>query len=271
MKKLMFAAVAAAMVGGAFADAQVYEYKLSLKTTKCVEGKVAANTYYTNEETLGMEKGDEIAYRTSASVTLNGITWGCQCDTALLGQWSDRTLGNGATVWDGITFWNKKADTFLGGVYNGSEFAWDMMNRIGKKADEVEMSFSIVPSADAQDDNFNLACAGFGKVKDVKLDDDNTCVDEYSYIKSAKGNVAGFINPEAGNCYFCDDILCDVYDFCGCLALTDGSRTVAYGTWTMKYNAKASKALAKASHGKITEAYKSFPKTLKEALEKAGE
>jgi hypothetical protein len=268
MKKLMIASAAAVLIGGAFADAQVYEYKLSIKTTKCAEGKVAAKSYY--EKVWGMEKGDEIAYRTSASITLNGLSWGCQCDTALKGEWVDRELSNGVTVWDGVTFWNKKADAFLGGAYNASLIEWDMMNRMGKKADEVEMAFKIVADTGVTGEDFELSCAGFGKIKDVSLNDNNpNCVDEYSYIASAKGNLAGYMNPESGACYYCDELLCEVYDFCECLGLMDADKTVACGTWTMKYNAAASKKLSKA--GKITAAYTAFPKNLKQALVNAGE
>lgn len=265
MKKLMIAAAAAAMVGGAFADAQVYEYKLTLKTTTCAEGKVAKNSYYTTF--LDMEKGDEISYRKSASMTLNGVSWGCDCEGALAGIWNERTLGNGQVVWDGITFWNKKAGTFLGGNYDGAELTWDMINRIGKKGEDVELSFTILPGN--SDVDFSLACAGMGKIKDNGADYNAACVDAASYIKSAKGNVAGFLNPDAGVCYYCDEVVCDVYDFCECFGLMDETRTVAYGSWTMKYNAKASKKLR--TTAKITSSYTSFPKDIKEVLVKAGE
>ena len=52
------------------------------------------------------------------------------------------------------------------------------------------------------------------------------------------------------------------------MGLMDETRTVAYGTWTMKYNAAASKKLR--TNAKISASY-SFPKDLKEALVAKGE
>ena len=264
MKKLMIAAAAAVVAAGAFADAQVYDYKLSLKTTTCAEGKVAKGSFY--EVALGMEKGDEISYRKSASVTLNGVSWGCDCKDALAGAWAERELADGTIVYDGLTFWNKKSGAFLGGAHDATTITWDMMNRIGKKGSDVEMSFDIIDEANA---SFEFKCAGMGTIKDSINENAANCIDEASYIKSAKGNVAGFMAPDTGACYYCDEVVCDVYDFCECLGLMDGSRTVAYGTWTMKYNASASKKLR--TTAKITSSYSAFPKAIKEALVAKGE
>ena len=274
MKKLMIAAAAVAMIGSAFADAQVYEYKLSLKSTTCKEAKVA-NGYLTK---IGlMEPGDELVYRTPASLTLVGLTWGCECNEAIAGTWGQTK--NNPNNWYGITFWNPKANgklgSFLGGVYNGTEFQWDMLNRIGKKADEVELSFDLIPSADALDGNFELKLAGLGKIKDQFAYDseDEEWTDCNSYIKSVKGSVAGYVNPEAGIvvCNYCEeyDVFCNVYQFCICGDdNTDETRTVAYGTFTMKYNASASKKLKNSA--RIAGAY-NFPKAIKAALVLADE
>ena len=275
MKKLMIAAAAVAMIGSAFADAQVYEYKLSLKSTTCKEAK-AVNSYLTK---MGLYiKGDEIVYRTPASLTIKGVSWGCECDEALAGVWG--TTENNDNAWHGLTFWNTKNGNFLGGVYNGVEFEWDMLNRIGKKASEVELSFTIVPSGDATDDNFELKLAGAGKITDkiaILLDDEgkpDEVSDCNSYISSVKGSVAGFVNPEAGIivCNYCEEyeVGCDVYQFCDCGDdLSDDTRTVAYGTFTMKYNSSASKKLR--TSAKIASSYSGFPKSVKAALVAANE
>ena len=141
-----------------------------------------------------------------------------------------------------------------------------MINRIGKKGTEVEMSFDIVDDAHA---TFEFKCAGMGTIKDALNENAENCIDESSYIKSAKGNVAGFMSPDTGACYYCDEVVCDVYDFCECMGLMDDTRTVAYGTWTMKYNASASKKLR--TSAKITSSYSAFPKDLKAALVAKGE
>lgn len=280
MKKLMIAAAAAAMVGGAYAEAQVLAWDLTLKTTTCKEGKVAAKTWWVNGLD-GYEKGDEVSYRTSASVKLKGVTWGCYCGDTLNGIWNERDVvvnkaGDTVTVYDGITFWNPKTDGFLGGVYNGSMFDWgdpSFLNRIGKKCDEVEMCFNLIPSDDATEDNWGFTLAGFGKVKDVyNAKNDDWCD---SYLKSAKGSVVGFMSPDEGSftCLYCDQYGtdCEVFDFCDCEQEwgSDDSKTVAFGTWKVSYNSSASKKLR--TKLRITDSYSGFTKEIKAALVAAGE
>lgn len=283
MKKLMIAAAAAAMIGSAFAEAQVIVWNLNLKTTTCKKGKVASNTWWVKG--LEMEKGEEVIYRTTSSVKFTGLTWGCYCAQSLAGKWKSRDIeinkaGDTLTVWDGITFWNPKTDEFLGGVYNGSEFNWEdgFINRMGKNADEVEMVFDLIPSADAIDDNWGFSLAGFGKVKDVgrydkELDETIWCD---SYLNTANGGIVGWISPDGGvwSCTYCDQFGtdCDVYEFCtDCDAEwdSDDSMTVAYGTWTAKYNSSASKKLRTKLF--ITDSYSGFSKDVKAALVLAGE
>jgi hypothetical protein len=263
MKKLMIVAVAAAMAGVAFADAQVYDYKFSLKSTTCKEGKVGKNTYF---EQMGIaERGEEIAYRTSASVVLLGVTWGCNCEDALFQNgWNMRTLSNGQNVWDGGIFWWQKGD-FFGGSYDASVITWDMINRIGKKGTDVELAFTLDDSNGRGE--AEIKAAGLGTIKDIGLSAGTDC--EGSYIKSAKGSAAGYIAPGQGGCYYCDDVVCDVYDFCDCMGLSDAGKTVAFGNWTMKYNSSASKKLR--TTAKISSSYSGFPKQLKEVLVNAGE
>ena len=279
MKKLMIVAALAAMTTGAFADATVYEYKLTLNTTTCKSGKAAKNTYLTSA-LGGYEAGEEVVYRTPAKLTIYGVAWGCECDTALAGTWSEREVvinrkGDTTNVWDGLTFWNKKTDGFLGGVYNGVEIENDFFNRIGKKGDQVEMSFTIQNSDAATSGDFELKCAGFGTIQNgYKKDDDGVVESDcYSYIKSAKGSVAGFLFPEddAFVCTFCgtEETYCDVWEFCECGEFADADKTVAYGTWTMKYVKAASKALQTKLY--ITKSYSGFTKNVKAELVDAGE
>lgn len=291
MKKLMIAAATAAMVGGAFASAQVYEYKLNLKTTTCKEGKATKNTYWTKIQEL--EAGEAISYRTKASLVLNGLTWGCTCSEALAGYW-DTVCGNDNSLF-GITFWSKKTDAFLGGGYDGTMFAWDFINRIGKKANEVEFSVNLIPNEDctacedtstgnevtpAQLAVFDLKLAGMGTLTDkfTTIDDETTDCD--SIIKSANGSVAGYISPDDGItvCNYCEeyDVPCEVFSFCeDCCDHTadnfapDAEKTVAFGTFTMKYNKSAAAKLAKTS--KISTAYTGFSKNVKATLVAAGE
>ena len=279
MKKLMIAAAAAAMIGSAFAEAQVIVWNLNLKTTTCKAGKAAANSWWVKG--LDMSKGDEIVYRTTSSVKFTGLTWGCYCGQSLAGKWNDREIvingaGGTVTVWDGITFWNPKTDAFLGGVYNGSEFDWTeegrFLNRMGKNADEVEMVFDLIPSEYAIDDKWGFTLAGFGKVKDVNNAKNNDWCD--SYLNTANGGVVGWISPDGGTytCTYCDHgVDCGVYEFCECEAEWDvnDDMTVAYGTWTAKYNSAASKKLR--TQLLITKSYTGFSKGVKTELVFFGE
>ena len=280
MKKLMIAAAAAAMIGSAFAEAQVIVWNLNLKTTTCKEGKVAAKTWWINE--LGYEKGDAVVYRTTSTVKFTGVTWGCYCGQSLSGQWNEREIvvnkaGDTIVVYDGITFWNPKTDAFLGGVYNGSMFDWTadgrFVNRMGKNADEVEMCFDLVPSGEAVDADWGFTLAGFGKVKDVWNAKNEDWCD--SYLNSANGGVVGFTSPDSGTytCTYCDQygVDCEVYEFCDCDAewAMNEDVTVAYGTWTAKYNSAASKKLRKNLY--ITDSYTGFSKGVKTELVLAGE
>ena len=274
MKKLMIVAAVAAMTGVALADAQVYEYKLTLKSTTCKSGKVTKNTYLT--EVVGYSAGDQFEYRTSASYSYAGLVWGCDCARTFADAgvgstkwWADDLASDGTTVvWDGLTFWETKSQAFLGGVYDGTEMATAVFNRMGKKADEIEIAFSLYPSTTSTT-LFLLECAGQGSIKDASLGTGTDC--NGSYIKSAKGNVAGFLDADdlaSGGCFYCGTVSCLVYDFCDCLGLSNQALTVAYGTWTMKYNATASKKLM--TSAKITSSY-NFPKSVKDALVAAKE
>ena len=282
MKKLMIVAAAAVAAGAAFAEAQVLEWNLTLKTTTCKEGKASGFWLSDYNDELEFEKGDEVSYRTSASVKLTGLTWGCFCDTTLNGRWFERFItinskGDQKTGWDGITFWNPKTDAFLGGVYNGSQFDWGdgFVNRIGKKCDEVELCFGLVPSDEATEDNWFFVLAGFGKVKNIYNSREENWCD--SYLASASGNVTGYMSPDEGvfNCTYCDqwDVVCNVYSFCAeCddpQFDMDKSKTVAFGTWKMKYNSAASKKLR--TQHLITKSYSFKKGNVKDELVAAGE
>ena len=267
MKKLMIAAAAAAMVSGAFATAEVYEYKLNLTTTKCAEGKAAKNTYWTTK--AGYDAGDEVTYRVKTSLVVQGVTWGCYCPESLAGTWGT-VCGNGESSF-GIVFWSKTADSFLVDQYDDTKFEWNFLNRIGKKGNEVEFSLNLLPNDDAEisdvdGDEFALALAGMGKLNGSDCGE---------YIKSAKGSVAGYIVPDVAVCTYCTKTPCQVYEFCVdcCSHQTpfdkEDEMSVAFGTFTMKYNASASKKLEKS--GKISTSYTGFSKNVKAALVAAGE
>ncbi len=266
MKKLMMVAAIAAMSGVALADAQVYDMKLTVKTTKCVEGK-AQKGWITNERLGGaFDKGDELVYRKQASTVFSGVLFGCDCNESLAGFW-----GQCDNHWYGLTFWNK-AGEFLGGAHDATTLNWWLLQRIGNTGDELELAFDLEDATNG-DDTFYFFCAGFGKAKNAfaKPTDCNGADEDVndcdSYIASAKGYFAGWMSTE-NICTYCTETGCDAWQFCLCLDIEVGN-TVAYGTWTLKYNKTASSKLR--TRSLISQAYTKFPATVKEALVKLGE
>ena len=288
MKKLMIAAAVAAIGAGAFASgtkAQVYDAKITVKTTVCKTGKVS-NGYLT--QIAGYERGDSIAYRAQGSRTILGLIWGCGCDEAFSGDWGVANLkDDGTTYWYGNLFWDKKTGEWIGGKYNETTVDFGtsdgFINRIGKKANEVEMYWILEVNPSATDDGTDVGVlnnAGFGKIKDSFAlqdpDDENSIGSCDSVITSAKGNTAGFLPAPGGettDCEYCQAAEgCEAWDFCACDAsgFNKPELTAATGTWTLKYNKSASSKLS--AKGYITQAgVKSLPKDLLAELKLAGE
>ena len=239
MKKLMIAAAAAALAAGAqAADAQVYNYSAKLKTTNCkgvTVSKTLANYFANHSHVNGnvdIEKGDKIGVRKQASRTIDGVIWGCDCPTIQNPAWR---VYNGKTL-GGYIFWDKTVDDYF--RVSRTEFKWVALNRIDTMT-KCEGAYELKNDVDGQ--AIYLAGAGFGTVKD------NDCA---TYISSISGNVAGFRQPNAGDyasCVFCNAgegcIVEPLCDWCYDVAY-DTSKTVAYGTWSIKYNSSAAKKLA---------------------------
>ena len=218
MKKLMIAAATAAMVGGVFADAQVWEMTLNTKTTGTKLGKVKAECADCEGAT---------SYRKQASLKLAGLFWGCTCDEMV-------NLTAPVSENEGVFFWNatKKAAFYDqdAGQYAEIDFNWDLKpQRIGQKANECEGVWTLNVA------NFTLTGAGFGKVAGC---------DDASYIKSMNGSFAGTFIPGNG-CKRCEEETANAWLLCDCSE--PDARTAAYGSWTLKYNASATKKFADSS------------------------
>jgi len=266
MKKLIFAAALAALTTGAFAErvGQVYEMKISLKTVVCKDGKVSGDLV---SALTGLSKKTPFAYRTQGSVTFIAVIWGCGCDEAFSGEWG--TTGavrpDDTEPWYGTVVFDKKTGTPLGGIYSEHDLEWVILSRMGKKADEAAVEWTL-----AVGDGF-LVGAGFGKIKD-------TAYECGTIMKSAKGNVAGDLEIDdllvyASTCNYCEDStvgVCEPWPFCVSYEAEDGDIDIvecldgwdedvvpAYGTWTLKYLSGASKKLSDTTY--ITASY-SFPK-----------
>jgi len=254
MKKLMVAAAAAAMIGGAYAmDAQVYDFSASLKTTACKETKVSAALakYFDTRSYKDLElfeKGEKIGLRKQASRKLVGVIWGCDCPTLITPPaWSiynDKTLG-------GYMFWDQSVDDYF--RVRKTLFAWNVLNRIDAM-NKCEGSFTLMNWAVGQ--SLYLVGAGFGTVSGR---------DCSTYVKSMNGSLVGYREPNAGDeigCVFCDvndcvvDPICDIC-WAGEFGVYNPGMTIAYGTWKIKFNSSVANKLAK--KGRLSQVY-SFKK-----------
>jgi len=239
MKKLMTAAVVAAMAGAALADPQVYDMKLSVKTTACKTGKFTKAL----EDLgwfVGLQKGDQVSYRKQASLTIAGVIWGCDCDAIQEPYWRDYgAQKSGNHTVGGYAFWNATPKVAIPLQIPYVKFSWALLNRIDQM-NTIEGTWML--GDPVVDEALFFLGSGFGKVKNSA----NECA---SYIPSMSGNFAGFIQGGSGDddgCIFCGAVGwdCLVAPFCWCENTPDTTAiSAAYGSWTLKYNATASKKL----------------------------
>ena len=211
MKKLIIAAVVAAMGVSAFAactykpikevaktaPAWAYKWKFSGKTTKAVTTTCARGT-----------KGSAYITRTSTSLKIQG--WSFYCEP---------NCGDFEAAEADEIFWQTKPFKTLldGGV------TLEVANVIGKKGKNYE-AFGVAEFKDL----YTLYFAGFGK-----YDSKN------ERVSSIKGNFAGTAAAPAltaynkANCDYDTDVS-KVWECCGCP--TAEADSVAFGKWSVKYS-----------------------------------
>lgn len=210
------------------ATAAVYELQLTVTTTAAKEANLKATSNYCEEE-------GKVAYRTTTKMKIKGLLWGDECG-----------FGSGMVLWN---------ETLKEQYGSDSEFAWEFLNRIGKDGKEAEGLWKANLTWDSGEEAAYLYGAATGKVKGS---------DEISL----SGNFAGYmyagqvtIKEKTPGCAACGGgIISEVLDAVGwgvCDCAEADERTAAHGTWTLKYNASASKKYAEG--GDIAAAYK-FPK-----------
>lgn len=229
MKKLMIAAAAAAMIGGAFAACQedtacVYAYKLTLsgKTTVAftVKGKASTCT-------------EDVCYRKASSFKIDGYIFGQSDDLTNEEECIEGcSCVDLATIDDSI-FWNTKSKKEV-----QADFEFTQLNLIGKDGKQLEAVGT-----------FNgLTLAGFGTYDVKKL-----------AIKSISGNFAGTLDaPVCETCTYdeenceetCEDTDTIVFKLCT-LEESSADTTAAFGKWTLKPNSAAVKKLTKEFDGLV--------------------
>ena len=260
----MIAAAVAAMGAGVYAAGipatgeEAYDFTATLKTTK---GKLATAKAKSN---ACLYEG-KAYFRTQATVKLQGLIWGCWCQT--IGAPTAYTAPDA----DGYVFWNA-TDKAAYNDFASTAFGWTVLNRIESTAKKVEGLWTLdLFYLDADDNSvqeFALVGAGFGTAAGNVYDEDDN---ETTYISSISGQAVGqrfytCVGDEVELGSFCKMGGATPYDFiwwelCDC---ADGALdTVAFGSWSIKWNGKVASAMAKKAN--ILDAYK-FPKYVAEAM-----
>lgn len=259
MKKLMIAAAAAAMIGGAQAVTSVTtkghweKDECGTKTWVCGdEGcgtahKVAITLKTTKAKNTKANCGDCEMYRVQATKKINGLIW-------------EKLTDCGCTVLFGsnAAFWTKEEAV-------PAEFSV-AVSKIGKAAN----SKSIEAWGKLSDgDMLDLTWAGFGSVtgkagKENLCGEDTACVE---YVKSITGGIAGKIPaPGAGKCAeICDPM---VYTVCCDDVYSDMSEyTAAYGTIKITYDTATAKKVAVAEDDQDIASFFKLPASVADEVE----
>ena len=227
MKKLMIAAAAAALVGGAFAACQedtacVFAYQVSLSG----KSTVAASTKAKPSQCI-----DADCYRKAASYKVKGYIWGVTDDQTDPSQCIEGCGCLDLTATAPTTYlWNTKTLKKLG------DMTFSQLDLIGSNVGAKAKTAEVVAKID------DLTLAGFGKYDTKKLE-----------LKSATGYFAGTVAaPVCSTCTYnaddcteaCEDTVSKAFAVCT-LEAAEADSTPAYGKWTMKYSKTAAKKLTK--------------------------
>lgn len=228
-----------ALLAAFTADCAVYEVQITAKTTVVRQGKLNGNVCGETEK---------LYYRNSTTLKLKGVVWGDACDFQ-----SD------------AVFWN---ETVRSG-YGETSLEWLILDRIGAKGDKAETLLRLQLLDGSGETLGEITLAGQGSVKDGKTAKSEG---DYSgsYISSLSGTVTGWllagqvVETHSYGCLYCGTVETTVYDalgwdVCGCERI-DNPQTAVSGTWSLKYNSKASKKLDEGID--IEDAY-AFPKYIK--------
>ncbi len=241
MKKLMGFAAAMALVGGAFADctlptettdveALVYDFAVTLKTTKA-KLVTLKDTQVPCDLPIA---GGAIVYRDNgATLKYQGFYWTCDPSCVDSPQFDVPPYT--------FEYWNTTEKVVLANAVNADVSAtaptWSVLNIIGSpsKMSKVEAAFDTLTWTDLERTSASVANgAGFG-----------TYDSKYNRVKTISGYVVATMAPP----YYphtVGDLVCPpAVAFTPCSYDENDNPTVGYGTWSLKYNASASKKLAK--------------------------
>lgn len=256
MKKLMFvAAIAAAGVVQAIPTTgeQAYSMTLSVKTTIAKKGSI-------KDAIADCPVDQAVAYRKIATRKLAGLIWGCWCDTLNTPQFGD---------FSGYVFWNV-TERFQYDDLTATKFDWttgwdwttqiDRINYNGKKCEGIwALTLAYLDGDGASQEEYKLTGAGFGTVAGGSI---ITSTKSNIYVPSMNGYFVGTrsytcseVTP--GHCGELDEKREGVASWPLCLCGDPAAKTVAYGSWKIKFNNTVATKFAKT--GDIEESY-NFPK-----------
>ena len=238
MKKLMIAAAAAAMIGGAYAGECVTQ-TIKGDKDKCtgvrpVTTYTAGATAYKFSATL---KTSDFKTKTAKAKCGVGACefWKAQTTKKYAGLIIDDSTCGGCEIFPttGVGyFWNI---TDKEPVAAGLAFTLGRLDKNGKKA-EAYGTWS-----DGDQDFGTIAFAGFGALN-VKNSAKACCAENCSaYLKNVSGNAAGALVCAVPNA--CTEI---AYDCERCIT-TGKEFAAASGTWKLSYDASTAKKVAKAA------------------------
>lgn len=252
MKKLMIlAALAASTV--AFADceipeagptgncAEVYDVVLNVKTTecKCQQIKKKVTTSECGINTTQPGDPECVAWRQVVSKKVEGVIFSCYCSCV-------SEDANFANVLDGANFppviWNRLTTDAM----EGNQYFWIAKDKIVLPETDL-LNFKYI--ARIGKDKKTVEAAGtFGE--GVYVAGTGTFDPANARVKNLSGSVAGVWTPT----WDCADDdpedgleVCPAYQLCDATQAAAGmdTKTFVAGTFTVKYNASKSKALAK--------------------------
>ena len=243
MKKLMIA-VAAMASAAAFADcerptqntancAEVYDVVLNVKTTECKCKILTTKTSSSECGRITTGKTEScVAWRQIVTKKIQGVIFSCACSCTedVQGSILDSTVLAPA-IWNGLTteemsgnqyFWVAKDKAIFDRDADLLTIKW--LGRIGKSMNQVEAAGTFQEG---------VTVAGYGAY-DTKN----------GRVKNISGNVAGVTGAPIDCSDEAGEEFCPAYMLCEDTPLADYSKTFVSGTWSVKYNASKSKALA---------------------------
>ncbi len=238
MKKLMLAVAAATLAGGVFAactitpdavttNAAVYAWKFTGKTTIGQIVKTTTNGIGSNC-TLSSNTVTTCAIRVPGSLAIQGYVYYCDncCDAFASGT-------AGATITPTKSFYMTKP---FKDIFTAVDISIDFAHIIGKSATQYETKGVATFNATEPSVKYTLTFAGLGSFNKKS---------GYKVPTSVSGNFAGTSESPyyvaKGVCIPADYWLCDPLPTTMTYACAASDPSVAYGTWSVKYNASASK------------------------------